>query len=231
MRYSDVLLKLEHVVGETEYPPGSNHNRFADEVDKVWSLGFSRQNQQWCGTLMDWALTKALLPSSMFSVIYGMNHFKSAGRWSTTPRPGYLVFFSWTPNRVAGHVGWVKDVVSANTIDTIEGNTTPGVRGEQANGGGVYQRARTGPAILGYGIVDYEPEEGDSTLPYLMVKCPLYQNIWCLFPSGIVRTLYGPQEYQRFLALGVALEETATHENAERLNMLAGPTSGPLVPV
>ncbi len=90
----------------------------------------------------------------------GVNQFKEAGRWSRTPEPGSVIFF--TNGTRAYHTGIVTEV-TASKVKTIEGNTS-GASGVVENGGGVCTKSydKTYSRILGYGLPDWslvrEPE-------------------------------------------------------------------------
>lgn len=74
---------------------------------------------------------------------YVVDWAKSMGKWTMTPKPGYIVLFDFTPtggNGIADHIGIVEEVISGGVI-AIEGNTGSPV--------GVYRRTRTS-GILGY---------------------------------------------------------------------------------
>lgn len=230
MRYSEALAKAEHSVGTTEYPHPpfpTNHTDFAPAVDAVWPLGFSRQNGQWCGTWIEWLLGQDILAGSVYTVPTGLSIYKQKGMFTVNPAPGYLCFQTYRADRLASHIGWVKAVVNATTVDNIEGNTSAGVSGVQDNGGGVYHRTRTGSPILGYGIVLYQPE--GTEVPYKLLKSAAYANVFAFYASGLVRGLYGLKEFNEMIAIGVPLDDTASKVDIERTSLLAGPGSGPLV--
>jgi hypothetical protein len=85
------------------------------------------------------------------------NYFREHGQWSSTPTVGALVFYDWPSdgrNRIQ-HVG-IVEAIGPNTIQTIEANTSSGVAGSQANGGGVWRRTRPrNGSIVGYGLPSY----------------------------------------------------------------------------
>lgn len=222
--------KAESYVGITENPPGSNRVIISTWADQVWWLGFSRQGSQWCGCYVDLVLGKKMMPGSVFSVAFGMGQFKDADRWSTTPQPGYVCFMSFTPDRFPGHVGITIDVINDYTVDNIEGNTQAGYSGAQDNGGGVYHRTRSGSEILGWGIVDYEPEESGAMLPYLMIKSANYRNIYGFFETGVLRPLSGIVEFSRLQQLGVPYNATADDEEIKKAHQLSNDPD-PLSPV
>ncbi|WP_433465694.1 CHAP domain-containing protein [Spirillospora sp. CA-128828] len=89
---------------------------------------------------------------------YTVSHaqdFKNAGRWhaGTTAnvneaKPGDVVFFDWGATNVIGaidHVGLVEKVLGGGRLQTIEANTSDGVR----------RRVRSADVIAGLGRPDY----------------------------------------------------------------------------
>ena len=97
---------------------------------------------------------KKLLGGSLYHYCpTGVNQFKKAGRWSTFPEPGAVIFF--TNGQRAYHTGIVTEVTSTR-IKTIEGNTS-GASGVIENGGGVCQKAygKSYSKIMGYGLPDW----------------------------------------------------------------------------
>lgn len=91
-----------------------------------------------CGTMADW--------------------FKQQGRWysyTTTPKPGDIVFYDWNGNHTKrDHVGIVESV-SGSSVVAIEGNTSVG---NDSNGGEVMRRTRTKTYITGYGRPAYSSD-------------------------------------------------------------------------
>ena len=78
--------------------------------------------------------------------------FKDQGRWGDTPKPGAVVFFSWSGSKSIDsidHVGMVMKDLGNGSIQTIEGNTDNAVK----------IRTRDASSVVGYGY----PEYGDNT--------------------------------------------------------------------
>ena len=67
----------------------------------------------------------------------GVAQFKKAGRWSQTPEPGAVIFF--TNGQRSHHTGIVTEVTSSR-VKTIEGNTS-GASGVIPNGGRVCRKS------------------------------------------------------------------------------------------
>lgn len=85
--------------------------------------------------------------------------FKKAGRWSSTPHVGDLVFYTYS------HVELVTKV-STHYIYTIGFNTSSGEAGSQRNGDGVYRRTRArNSTIRGYGRPNYQASVAPAPRP------------------------------------------------------------------
>ena len=114
---------------------------------KTGSSYFGDSGVPYCAMFVSWVLTQAGMtpPGGIFAYCpTGLANASRLGRVrdKRAAKPGDIVFFDWNKDGVADHVG----IVTANRgsyLETIEGNTSPGVRGSQSNGGGVYRRARS----------------------------------------------------------------------------------------
>jgi hypothetical protein len=142
-----VLSRARSQLGVHENPAGSNQTPYS-----AWygSRG------PWCGMFVSWIFYHAGLPLPATTVkgfAYtpsGAAWFQRRGKWTRTPRPGYVVFFDWPGDGVdrISHVGIVEAVRADGSVITIEGNTGT------AYGGSVMRRVRRS-GIVGYGIPDY----------------------------------------------------------------------------
>ena len=145
----------------------NNYTCFARDYYK--HTGYNLQAQPWCAMYVSEVFVQAfgletavkLLCGALYHFCpTGVSQFKAAGRWSRTPEPGAVIFF--TNGTRAYHTGIVTEV-TASKVKTIEGNTS-GASGVVENGGGVctksYDKAYS--RILGYGLPDWslvrEPE-------------------------------------------------------------------------
>jgi surface antigen len=144
----EVLDVARQELGEAEHPPGSNHTKYGT----WWGV----QNV-WCGMFVSWCFDKAGLllgphPKGFSYTPEGAAWFQNRGKWTKTPKPGYVVFFNW-PGRHdrIEHVGIVESVEPDSTIHTIEGNSSDAVRRRS------YPRGDS--SIVGYGIPDYAGAE------------------------------------------------------------------------
>ncbi|MDU1225070.1 CHAP domain-containing protein [Varibaculum cambriense] len=120
---------------------------------KTGSPYFGRSGVPYCAMFVSWVLSSAGMtpPGGIFAYCpTGLANARRLGRTrdKRAAKPGDLVFFDWNKDGVSDHVG----IVTANRgsyLETIEGNTSPGVRGSQSNGGGVYRRARSLSLVIG----------------------------------------------------------------------------------
>lgn len=128
----------------------------------VWAfciaLGLERAKELLCGCLTAYTPTMA-------------QAFMDAGRWSSKPQVGALLFFADADKKSASrpygiyHVAFVTGV-TASRVYTDEGNTNAG-SAVVANGGGVAAKSYdiNDPKIFGYGIPDYRSGSGQASTP------------------------------------------------------------------
>lgn len=106
----------------------------------------------WCGMFVSWVGDQAGARATVGWDAYTVTHakwFKNNKRWGATPKPGAVVFFSWSGSKSIDsvvHVGFVEKVNGNGTITTIEGNT---------DGGKVERHIRPTSLVVGYGYPDY----------------------------------------------------------------------------
>lgn len=104
----------------------------------------------WCDMFVSW-IGDQLGVKSMGADAFTRTHaqwFKDQGRWGDAPRPGAVVFFSWSGSRsidAIDHVGMVVKDNHDGTIQTVEGNTDNAVK----------VRTRDASSVVGYGYPDY----------------------------------------------------------------------------
>lgn len=130
-RAEDALDAARGQLGVTESPPGSNRTRFG-----AW---YGLDGYPWCMMFVQWCFHQAgmTLPcrTASCSELLGWYRKNRRGQLSDNPRPGDIVIYNF------GHTGIVESA-AGETITVIEGNTSPGSKGSQSNGGGVYRRTR-----------------------------------------------------------------------------------------
>lgn len=146
-------------VGKTEQPPGSNKAPWGltawQEALGSWLVG-----QAWCGTFVGTALKNAGVQgvtsrvagvililddalngrNGMRSVVYRR---KTGAGAVGAGKPGDLLGLFGEST----HVAMVEKRVPGG-YQTIEGNTSPGNSGSQANGGGCFRRTRPDAAVV-----------------------------------------------------------------------------------
>lgn len=159
MPANDVIRVARGELGKTEHPPGSNHVTYWNEYDK------RMQGQPWCVCFLWWCFQHAGEGSAFF----GGAKTASCGtlyRWYkeqglTVPkhdaRPGDIVILNFRGTADTQHCGLVVDA-GANWVQTIEGNTSPGLEGSQDNGGCVAAKIRTMAQIVGVCRPTYKEE-------------------------------------------------------------------------
>lgn len=115
---------------------------------------------------LNWAGFEAAgLPGAYVPWILSAN--SDAGRLvaNEDAQPGDLVMFDWQGDGVADHIGIVEENhPDEGWMQTIEGNTSPGIGGSQSNGGGVYRRSRNYSSIIGVARPYYETQEEEDDM-------------------------------------------------------------------
>lgn len=142
-----VLQKATSQLGYREGPK-NNETKYA-----TWFGRF--QFEPWCAMFVSWVakMTGAKGIPHTASTLAGVRYFKRHGRWhegTAGIRRGDIVYFRWRRGDRIRHVGIVESVRGRDVI-CIEGNTQPGRRGNQSDGGGVRRRVRRANVIAGYG--------------------------------------------------------------------------------
>lgn len=137
-----------------------------------YGKAYGLDGQPWCAIFQWWIFQKAGL-SSLFcgggklaSCSAIRNYAKQNGQWVTSGyRPGDLVIFDFSGAKTkTDHIGIVESV-SGNTLTTIEGNTSSGSSGSQANGDGVYRRKRKSSLVVGAYRPKYDSDAVSKTGP------------------------------------------------------------------
>lgn len=169
---ADVLHVAQSQVG---YVEGGGADGHSGNITKYWAeLAPSFQGQPWCACFQRWVNRHAGGPDLPVSSPYYcpslVTYAKQHGLWDADGHytPGDLIFFDFSGHGIAEHIGRVVSDGSVEIV-TIEGNTSSGDSGSQANGGGVYKRHRPhGPTVLG--VLKYSRLLGRSTAPRNPVK-------------------------------------------------------------
>lgn len=150
----------------------SNWTKYARDMDKLPAYNGPKNGFEWCDIFVDWCMVEAFgfdlawkmsnqpLRGAGAGCPFSANYFKAAGRFYADPMPGDQIFFQ--NNGTPCHTGIVESV-TADTVTTIEGNTS-GASGVVANGGGVCRKTykRGSAYIYGYGRPDWSLVKTDE---------------------------------------------------------------------
>jgi hypothetical protein len=107
-------------------------------------------NADWCDMFISW-IGAQLRVKGIGGDAYTLTHaqwFKDQGRWGQTPKPGAVVFYSWSGGKAIDDIDHVGMVIKDNhdgTIQTVEGNTDHAVK----------IRTRDTSTVVGYGYPEY----------------------------------------------------------------------------
>jgi hypothetical protein len=104
----------------------------------------------WCGSFVMWCANQVGLKiPNCVSTLAGAKAFEKQGRFQkaevSVPEVGDLAFFDFPADNLdrISHIGIVARVdIEKGLVWTIEGNTSPDVKGDQRNGGQVCQKKR-----------------------------------------------------------------------------------------
>lgn len=146
------LRALDHAVsylGTTEDPKRPNRGHLIDIWNKAAGVPVG---SPWCMSFLRACFKKAGVALGGSASVGFFEEWAILSGDPVVRRPfkGDVVCYRWDADDWPDHVGIVEKVLAlrwrgrafAGWIQTVEGNTSPGVRGSQANGGGVYRRRR-----------------------------------------------------------------------------------------
>lgn len=136
---NEILRIAEKEIGQTEKPANSNKTKYGK-----W---FGFDGVAWCGMFVSWCYAQAgfPLPKIGFSKGYAgcqtaVAYFKKMNQITNKPAEGDIVFFDWNGDGRYDHTGLFVKWLTADTFETIEGNTAVG---NDSNGGLVMRRNRS----------------------------------------------------------------------------------------
>jgi hypothetical protein len=107
-------------------------------------------NANWCDMFVTWVGAQAGIKGiggDAFTPTHA-KWFQQQGRWGSVPKPGAVVFFSWSGGKSTDDIDHVGLVIKDNhdgTIQTVEGNTDNAVK----------IRTRSTDSVVGYGYPEY----------------------------------------------------------------------------
>ena len=175
MPAKDVIEIARGELGVTESPPGSNRIKYWDD----WP---GWQGQPWCVAFLYWVFHHAG-EGSAFCAGAKTASCGTLYRWYkeqglTVPKhdvqPGDIVILNFRGTAETQHCGLVVDVGDGNWIQTVEGNTSPGMEGSQDNGGCVASKIRTMAQIVGVCRPIYKEE------PTMLPENDYYSTHWAV---------------------------------------------------
>ena len=114
---------------------------------------FGASGVPFCDMFVSWVLFQAGVNWLSAYVPGRENEARQRGvlisKWDV--QPGDLVTFDWQGDGESDHIGIARSAPYGSSIDTYEGNTSPGTGGPQGNGGYVAARTRDMDDVV-YGI-------------------------------------------------------------------------------
>lgn len=172
MTTAEQVLKVARAqLGTKESPAGSNRTKYG--------RAFGMDGYPWCAMFTWWVLREAHGNGDLHPEIAwtpGLaKWFREQDRYGTTPRVGAIAFFDF-PDSVdrIQHVGIVEAIRNDGDLQTIEGNTSAGASGSQANGDGVYRRTRRTRDVVMYGYPRYS---APRPKPAFVLKRTLHEGM------------------------------------------------------
>lgn len=152
-------------IGIKESPLGSNWGSAIEPL--IRGAGYNGP-VPWCGCFVNGALMAAGLPSGAswgigytpgirIHAMRGIDGWKWVG--SASGHRGCLALFDVPGGDPTEHVAWVEDKISPTVYRTIEGNTSNGLSGSQAEGNGAFRRERSTQMsnfrLIGFAVPPY----------------------------------------------------------------------------
>lgn len=131
---------------QLDYQEGRNN-------DTKYGKWYGLNHQPWCAMFVSWVYHKAGLskhiaaqtPKGFASCDAGLRYFARKNKLVPIgeAQEGDIAFFQFDDDAAPDHVGIVvKNQKRRKRLVCIEGNTSSGLSGSQANGDGVYERTR-----------------------------------------------------------------------------------------
>ncbi|MBP5460704.1 MAG: S-layer homology domain-containing protein [Lachnospiraceae bacterium] len=164
MSIKTVLDTARGELGYTENPPGSNKCKYNTAY---YNKEVSGPYYPWCVTFLWWVFREAGERMAFF----GGGDTASCGnllRWyqvqglsvpKSDVQPGDIVILNFSGTQATQHCGLVVGITNRGRIETIEGNTSPGLEGSQDNGGSVALKVRYPSQIVGVCRPEYKEDD------------------------------------------------------------------------
>lgn len=163
MSLKKVIELAQRELGTTEYPPGSNLQKYGAE--------YGLNGAPWCVIFLWWLFTHAdealafFGPGKTASCGQLLAWYKSVGQTvnAFSAQPGDILILNFHGTDDTEHCGLVTKSYDGGRYQTIEGNTSPGEEGSQDNGGCVALKTRYAYQIVGACRPQYKAEEIQAT--------------------------------------------------------------------
>ena len=128
--------------------------------DTIYGKWFGANNQPWCAMFVSWCFNEAgelakvtaQNGKGFASCDIGLKWFAKKNKLIPVgqAKAGDIVFFQFDDDAEPDHVGIVKwNNTALKYLNVIEGNTSSGKTGSQANGDGVYLKRRSYSLVMG----------------------------------------------------------------------------------
>lgn len=157
MTVHKVLACVRRELGQREMPPGSNRTKYGES--------YGLDGYPWCVMFLWWVFRAAgaeqqfCFGEKTASCTVLRNRYQARGRWHTAgPQPGDIAILNFSGTRDPEHCGLVVGVLGDGSIETVEGNTSPGAEGSQDCGGCVARKNRRGAQLLGFCRPDWSAD-------------------------------------------------------------------------
>jgi hypothetical protein len=142
----------ENGAGQTKFQDWyMSTERARETVERDGGSIKAYDDAQWCSMFISWIGEQIGFSDQIGNDAWTIAHarwFQDHDRWGTEPRPGAVVFFSWSGGESVDsirHVGMVIEDLGGGRIRTVEGNTSNAVK----------IRERSTDQVVGYGYPAY----------------------------------------------------------------------------
>ncbi|MFF4815095.1 LysM peptidoglycan-binding domain-containing protein [Kitasatospora sp. NPDC001309] len=161
-RPKGLLISLDAFITEATKWADQNYRGGLSPNGKYYDTPFGRwyglNHEPYCDMFVSWCADKGGEATAVDKFAYCPSHvqyFRNKGQWfgrDAAFKRGDIIFFSWSNNGVADHVGIVlEDSAPGQQVQTVEGNTARSSGAGQGSGGCVVRKTRPRSTVLGVG--------------------------------------------------------------------------------
>lgn len=166
----ETIVMARQQLGTTEFPSGSNRTKYG--------AAYGLDGHPWCVMFLWWVF-RAAGAEALFcfgektaSCTVLRNRYQARGRWYTSgAKPGDIAILNFSGTNEPEHCGIVVGVLGDGSIETVEGNTSPGSEGSQNNGGCVALKNRRGAQVLGFCRPDWQADYKEHWAEAAIRRC------------------------------------------------------------